>query len=119
MNGYDAIAKILKQEGFDWLACFPANPLIEAVAKQGIRPIVFRQERGGIMAADGFSRLMAEKGKYGVFACQGGPGAENAFGGFAQAWADSVPIIFLPVDRVQIRPIYSPIFRLPETTKIL
>ena len=96
MNGYEAIAKILKREGFEWLACFPSNPIIEAVAKEGIRPVVFRQERGGIMAADGFSRLMAEKGKYGVFACQGGPGVENAFGGFAQAWADGVPIIFLP-----------------------
>jgi thiamine pyrophosphate-dependent acetolactate synthase large subunit-like protein len=96
MNGYDAIAQMLKQEGFEWLACFPANPLIEAVAKVGIRPIVFRQERGGIMAADGFSRQMASQGKYGVFACQGGPGIENAFGGIAQTWADSVPIIFIP-----------------------
>ena len=96
MNGYEAVAKILKKEGFEWLACFPSNPIIEAVAREGIRPIVFRQERGGIMAADGYSRLMASKGKYGVFACQGGPGVENAFGGFAQAWADSVPVLFLP-----------------------
>lgn len=96
MNGYEAVAKILKKEGFEWLACFPSNPIIEAVAREGIRPIVFRQERGGIMAADGYSRLMASKGKYGVFACQGGPGVENSFGGFAQAWADSVPVLFLP-----------------------
>ena len=96
MNGYEAVAKILKKEGFEWLACFPSNPIIEAVANEGIRPIVFRQERGGIMAADGYSRLMASRGKYGVFACQGGPGVENAFGGFAQAWADSVPVLFLP-----------------------
>ncbi len=96
MNGYEAIAKILKAEGYEWLACFPSNPIIEAVAKEGIRPIVFRQERGGIMAADGYSRLMASQGKYGAFACQGGPGTENAFGGFAQAWADGVPILFIP-----------------------
>ena len=96
MNGYDAIANILKKEGFEWMACFPANPLIEAVAKVGIRPIVFRQERGGIMAADGFSRMLASEGKRGVFCCQGGPGVENSFGGIAQAWADSVPILFLP-----------------------
>ena len=96
MNGYDAIANILKKEGFEWMACFPANPLIEAVAKAGIRPIVFRQERGGIMAADGFSRMLASEGKRGVFCCQGGPGVENSFGGIAQAWADSVPILFLP-----------------------
>ena len=96
MNGYQAVAKILKKEGFEWLACFPSNPIIEAVAVEGIRPIVFRQERGGIMAADGYSRLMASQGKFGVFACQGGPGVENSFGGFAQAWADSVPVLFLP-----------------------
>ena len=95
MNGYDAIAKILKKEGVEWLACFPSNPLIEAVAKEGIRPIMFRQERGGIMAADGFSRVKAGRG-FGVFACQGGPGAENAYGAIAQAWADSVPILFIP-----------------------
>ena len=96
MNGYEAIAKILKQEGVEWMACFPANPLIEAVAKEGIKPFVFRQERGGIMAADGFSRMMATQGKFGVFACQGGPGIENAFGGIAQASSEGVPLIFLP-----------------------
>jgi len=96
MNGFEAIANILKKEGFEWMACFPANPLIEAAANAGIRPIVFRQERGGIMAADGFSRMLASQGKRGVFCCQGGPGVENSFGGIAQAWADSVPILFLP-----------------------
>ena len=95
MNGYTAISKILKKEGVDWIACFPNNPLIEAVAKEGIRPIMFRQERGGIMAADGYSRTMMGK-KFGVFACQGGPGAENSYGGIAQAFADSVPIMFIP-----------------------
>lgn len=111
MSGHDAIAQILKKEGFTWLACFPANPLIEAVAKVGIRPIVFRQERGGIMAADGYSRLLASEGKYGLFACQGGPGVENAFGGFAQAWADAVPILFLPDgpgnSRTDVKPYFS------------
>ena len=95
MNGYNAISKILKKEGVEWIACFPNNPLIEAVAKEGIRPIMFRQERGGIMAADGFSRTMMGK-KFGVFACQGGPGAENSYGGIAQAFSDSVPILFIP-----------------------
>ena len=84
-----------KKEGVEWIACFPNNPLIEAVAKEGIRPIMFRQERGGIMAADGFSRTMMGK-KFGVFACQGGPGAENSYGGIAQAFSDSVPILFIP-----------------------
>jgi len=56
MNGIDLVASILKSEGVEWMACYPSNPLIEAAAKEGIRPIAFRHERGAIMAADGFSR---------------------------------------------------------------
>ena len=119
MNGYEAIAKILKQEGVEWIACFPANPLIEAVAKEGIRPFVFRQERGGIMAADGFSRMMATQGKFGVFACQGGPGIENAFGGIAQASSEGVPIIFLPDGPgVGVTPV-SPNFSGPDNFRFI
>ena len=29
MNGYEAIASVLKMEGVEWIACFPSNPLIE------------------------------------------------------------------------------------------
>ena len=121
MNGYDAVAQILKKENVEWLACFPANPLIEAVAKVEIRPIVFRQERGGIMAADAFSRMQAENGRYGVFACQGGPGVENAFGAFAQAWADAVPILFLPdgsaTNRTEVKPGFNPLKNYAHITK--
>jgi len=95
MNGFDVVAQCLKAEGVEWMPCFPASPLIEAVAKIGIRPIVFRQERGGINAADGFSRQSGGK-NFGVFASQAGPGVENSFGGIAQAWGDSVPILYLP-----------------------
>ena len=95
MNGYDLVAQCLKKEGVEWLPCFPANPLIEAAAKVGIRPLVFRQERGGINAADGFSRQMRGK-SLGVFASQSGPGVENSFGGIAQAWGEAVPMVYLP-----------------------
>ncbi|MDK1025000.1 MAG: thiamine pyrophosphate-requiring protein [Gammaproteobacteria bacterium] len=95
MNGFDLVAQCLQAEGVTWMACFPANPLIESVAKLGIRPIVFRQERGGINCADGFSRQTAGK-QIGVFASQSGPGVENSFGGIAQAFGDAVPLLFLP-----------------------
>ena len=95
MDGFDLIARCLKAEGVSWMACFPANSLIEAAAKVGIRPIVFRQERGGINAADGFARQMAGE-QVGVFASQSGPGVENSFGAIAQAWGDAVPLLFLP-----------------------
>jgi thiamine pyrophosphate-dependent acetolactate synthase large subunit-like protein len=61
MNGIEYIAKILQQEGVEWMSCFPSNPLISAVAREGIRPIAFRHERGAVMAADGFSRIMNRK----------------------------------------------------------
>jgi len=77
------------------MGCFPANPLIEAVAKVGIRPIVFRQERGAINAVDGYSRQM--RGTMpGVYASQSGPGVENSFGGIAQAYGEAVPMVYLP-----------------------
>jgi len=96
MNGFDLIARCLKAEGISWIGCFPANPLIEAVAKVGIRPIVFRQERGAINAVDGYARQT--RGRIpGVFASQSGPGVENSFGGIAQAYGEAVPIVYFPL----------------------
>ncbi len=94
MNGTEFIAKILKAEGVDSVTCFPSNPLIEAVAKEDIRPISFRNERGAVMAADGFSRISQRK-KFGVAIVQSQAGAENAMGGIAQAHADNIPILLM------------------------
>jgi thiamine pyrophosphate-dependent acetolactate synthase large subunit-like protein len=94
MNGASVIARILKQEGVDFLIAYPVNPIIEAAAKENIRTIIVRQERPGLHMADAVSRLSSGR-KIGVFALQWGPGAENAFGGVAQAYGDSVPIVVL------------------------
>jgi acetolactate synthase I/II/III large subunit len=111
MNTHEAIARILKMEGIEWIACFPSNNLIEAVAKEGIRPIMFRQERGALMAADGYSR-MNHRQKFGVVITQGGPGSENSMGGLAQAFSDNVPILYLPggpaLAQHSVRPNFSP-----------
>ncbi len=95
MNGDQMIAEILKAEGVEWLAAFPYQTLIDSAAQAGIRPVVCRQERAGVNMADGFSRITNGK-TIGVFTMQLGPGAENAFGGVAQAFADSIPILLLP-----------------------
>jgi thiamine pyrophosphate-dependent acetolactate synthase large subunit-like protein len=112
MNTHEAIARILKMEGVEWIACFPSNNLIEAVAKEGIRPIMFRQERGALMAADGYSR-MNHRQKFGVVITQGGPGSENSMGGLAQAFGDNVPILYLPggpaLAQHSVRPNFSPV----------
>lgn len=112
MNTLQAVARILKLEGVEWIACFPSNNLIEEAAKEGIRPIMFRQERGAIMAADGYSR-MNNREKFGVIITQGGPGSENSMGGLAQAFGDNVPILYLPggpaVAQHSVRPNFSPV----------
>lgn len=95
MDGNSVIAKILKAEGVEWMAAFPEQKLIDAAAKEGIRPIITRQERAGVNMADGYSRIMNGR-RIGVFTMQRGPGAENAFGGVAQGFADNVPLLVLP-----------------------
>ncbi|ETX06353.1 MAG: hypothetical protein ETSY2_17635, partial [Candidatus Entotheonella gemina] len=112
MDTNQAVARVLKSEGVEWVACFPSNNLIEAVAKEGIRPIMFRQERGALMAADGFSRLSNRKA-FGVVITQGGPGSENSMGGLAQAFGDNVPMLYLPggpaLAQHDVRPNFSPV----------
>lgn len=110
MDGNELIARILQREGVEWLACFPNNPLIEAAARIGIRPIAFRHERGAVMAADGYSRT-SDRERFGVVAIQSQAGAENALGGIAQAYADNIPILVLPggpgLGETAVRPNYS------------
>ena len=110
MNGIDYIAQILKQEGVEWMSCFPSNPLISAAARVGIRPIAFRHERGAIMAADGFSRI-SDRQRFGVAAVQSQAGAENAMGGLAQANADNIPILVFvggnALSQLSVRPNFT------------
>ncbi len=111
MDGLSAIAKILKIEGVEWVACYPSNNLIEAVAMEGIRTVMFRHERGAVMAADGYSRANNRQ-KFGVVITQGASGAENAMGGIAQAFGDNIPILLLPggspLAAWSVRPNFSP-----------
>jgi acetolactate synthase-1/2/3 large subunit len=95
MNVAQAAAEIFKREGVEFLLAYPLNPLTESCAAAGIRPIIVRQERVGLHMADAISRMTSGE-KVGVFACQAGPGVENAFGAVAQAWSEGVPLIFMP-----------------------
>jgi thiamine pyrophosphate-dependent acetolactate synthase large subunit-like protein len=90
-----AIAEIMKREGVDILAAYPVNHLIEHAAALDIRPIIVRQERIGLHMADAISRVTSG-GKLGAFCMQHGPGTENAYGGIAQAYSESIPILVVP-----------------------
>jgi acetolactate synthase I/II/III large subunit len=96
MKVVQAIAKAMKAEGVDILFAYPVNPLIESAAEEGIRTVIVRQERTGLHMADGYTRVTSGD-KIGVFCMQNGPGAENAFGGVAQAHGESVPLLVIPM----------------------
>jgi len=120
MRTIDAIVRILKTEGIEYLSCFPTTPVIEAAAAAGIRPIVCRQERLGVGIADGYSRV-TNGSPAGVFAMQYGPGAENAFPGIATAYSDSTPILLLPLGHTRhhdrVPPLFSSVRTYEPVTK--
>src|SRR5215472_51915 len=105
----EAIAEILKREGVELLFAYPVNHVIEAAATAGIRPIIVRQERVGLHMADALARLTSGR-KIGVFAMQHGPGSENSFGGVAQAFSESIPVLVLPMGYVRRLAHVSPNF---------
>ena len=91
-----AIAEIMKREGIEILCGYPVNHLIEFAASADIRPVMVRQERIGLHMADAISRVTSGR-TIGAFCMQHGPGAENAMGGVAQCFGESVPVLVLPM----------------------
>jgi acetolactate synthase-1/2/3 large subunit len=116
----EAIAEILKREGIEVIIGYPVNHVLEAAASAGIRPIIVRQERVGLHIADAMSRLTSGR-RIGVFAMQHGPGSENSFGGVAQAYSESVPILVLPMGYARrlahIDPNFSSVASMRSITK--
>jgi thiamine pyrophosphate-dependent acetolactate synthase large subunit-like protein len=116
----DAIAEILKREGVEVIFGYPVNHLFESAAAAGIRPIIVRQERVGLHMADALSRLTSGH-RIGVFAMQHGPGSENSFGGVAQAYSESVPILVLPMGYArrlaQVEPNFNSVTSMRSVTK--
>ena len=70
--------------------------------------------------ADAVSRMTSGQ-QIGVFAMQHGPGTENAFGGVAQAYGDSAPIVVLPGGYprriTNVKPNFSALLNYQHVTK--
>lgn len=96
MKTVEAIVEVLKREGVEFIFGYPVNHIIEYAARADVRPIIVRQERVGLHMADALARVTSGE-KVGVFVMQHGPGSENAFGGVAQAYGESVPMLVLPM----------------------
>src|SRR6266567_3517707 len=70
-------------------------------------------ERTLVNMADGYSRATNGR-RLGVATVQHGPGAENAYAGVAQAFADGSPLLFLPGGNARGRDDLPPNFRAGE-----
>ena len=71
------------------------NHILERAAAANVRPIIGARAYG-LHMAEAISRVTSGQ-KLGVFAMQHGPGTENAYGGVAQAYSESVPILVMPM----------------------
>jgi thiamine pyrophosphate-dependent acetolactate synthase large subunit-like protein len=120
MKVANAVAEVLKREGIEFLIGYPVNPIIEAAAEADIRTIMVRQERIGLHMCDAIAKVTSGD-RIGVFAMQHGPGTENAFGGVAQSWGDSCPVVVLPAGYArnvnQVRPNFNAALNFRHVTK--
>ena len=89
------IARILKQEGVEWVSTFPVCKVNNALGREGIPLVMMRDDRYAVALADAFSRITAGA-KNGVVTFQGGvnaAGLQVAYAGMAQAFEDGSPVL--------------------------
>ena len=92
-----AIARILKQEGVEWVSTFPVCRVNNALGREGIPLVMMRDDRYAIALADAFSRITAGD-RIGVCTVQGGvnaAGIQIAYAGLAQAYEDGSPMLLI------------------------
>ena len=89
------IARILKQEGVEWVSTFPVCRVNNALGREGIPMLMMRDDRYAVAVADAFSRITAGR-QIGVCTFQGGvnaAGMQYAYAGMAQAFEDGSPVL--------------------------
>ena len=89
------IARILKQEGVQWVSTFPVCRVNNALGREGIPILMMRDDRYAVAVADAFSRITAGR-QIGVCTFQGGvnaAGMQYAYAGMAQAFEDGSPVL--------------------------
>ena len=89
------IARILKQEGVDWVSTFPVCRVNNALGREGVPMLMMRDDRYAVAVADAFSRITGGR-RIGVCTFQGGvnaAGMQYAYAGLAQAYEDGSPVL--------------------------
>ncbi len=95
INVATGVARILKQEGVEWVSTFPVCHVNNALGQEGIPMVMMRDDRYAVALADAFSRINAGS-KNGVCTFQGGvnaAGLQVAYAGMAQAYEDGSPVL--------------------------
>ncbi len=97
VSGADALLRCLIEEGVDTIFGYPGGTIMPVYDKlldysQSLRHILTRHEQGAAHAAQAYAMVT---GKPGVCFATSGPGATNLVTGIANAFLDSVPVVFI------------------------
>lgn len=96
MRAADTLTGAIARRGVDTVFGIPggaALPLYDALAaRPDVRHVLTRHEAAAGHAAEGWARVT---GRPGVAIATSGPGAVNLLTAVADAWMDSVPVVFL------------------------
>src|SRR5581483_10044104 len=91
----DALIEAVADRGVDTVFGVPGGavlPIYDALAASPIRHVLSRHEAAAGHAAEGWARVT---GQPGVALATSGPGAVNLLTAVADAWMDSIPVVFI------------------------
>jgi acetolactate synthase-1/2/3 large subunit len=97
VTGAEALLKCLIEEGVDTIFGYPGGAIMPVYDKlldysDRLRHILTRHEQGAAHAAQAYAMVT---GRPGVCFATSGPGATNLVTGIANAFLDSVPVVFI------------------------
>ena len=97
MNGAKAVVMSLLEEGVDTIFGYPGGaimPIYDELMneEEKVRHILTRHEQGAAHAAQAYAQV---SGKTAVCFATSGPGATNLVTGIANAYLDSIPVVFI------------------------
>ena len=97
ISGGDALLRCLIEEGVDTIFGYPGGAIMPTYDRMAdyedkLRHILARHEQGAAHAAQAYAMVT---GKPGICLATSGPGATNLVTGIANAFLDSIPVVFI------------------------
>ncbi|PHR92293.1 MAG: acetolactate synthase 2 catalytic subunit [Robiginitomaculum sp.] len=94
-SGAQLLLEALEAQGVEVIFGYPGGaimPVYDALTGTSLKHILGRHEQGSAIAAIGYARAT---GRVGTCLATSGPGATNLVTGIADAYLDSVPVVFI------------------------